>query len=243
MKSIYLKEINSFFSSLIGYLVIGGFLLLLGLMLWIFPDNSILDSKFANLDALFNVAPLVLMFLIPAITMRTFAEENQTGTIELLMTKPVADWQVILAKFFASLTLVIIAILPTFVYYITVYVLGSPPGNLDSGAILGSYIGLVFLGACFVSIGIFSSSLTKNQIVSFIIATFLCFIFHWGFNYTSRIPVFIGKLDDLIQSIGTDFHYGSISRGLVDSRDLMYFISLSGFFLFLTLLMVERRKW
>lgn len=243
MKSIYFKEINSFFSSLIGYLVIGGFLLLLGLMLWIFPDNSILESKFANLDALFNVAPLVLMFLIPAITMRTFAEENQTGTIELLITKPVADWQIILAKFFASLTLVIIAILPTLVYYITVYLLGSPPGNLDSGAIMGSYIGLVFLGGCFVAIGIFSSSLTKNQIVSFIIATFLCFIFHWGFNYTSRIPVFIGKLDDLIQSFGIDFHYGSISRGLVDSRDLMYFISLSGFFLFLTLLMVERRKW
>lgn len=243
MRSIYLKEINSFFSSLIGYLVIGGFLLLLGLLLWIFPDNSILESKFASLDALFNVAPLVLMFLIPAITMRSFAEENQTGTIELLVTKPVADWQIILAKFLACLTLVVIAILPTLVYYISVYLLGSPVGNLDSGAIMGSYLGLVFLGACFVSIGIFSSSLTKNQIVAFIIATFLCFLFHWGFSYTSRIEAFIGKFDDLIQYLGIDFHYGSISRGLVDSRDVIYFLSISGFFLFLTLLMVERRKW
>ncbi len=243
MRSIFLKEINSFFSSLIGYLVIGGFLLLLGLMLWIFPDNSILESKFASLDELFNVAPLVLMFLIPAITMRSFAEENQSGTIELLITKPVADWQIILAKFFACLTLVVIAILPTIVYYISIYMLGSPPGNLDSGAIMGSYIGLIFLGSCFVAIGIFSSSLTKNQIVAFIIATFLCFLFHWGFNYTSRIQMFVGTLDDLIQSLGIDFHYGSISRGLVDTRDVIYFLSLSGFFLFLTLLMVERRKW
>ena len=127
MRSIFLKEINSFFSSLIGYLVIGGFLLLLGLMLWIFPDNSILESKFASLDELFNVAPLVLMFLIPAITMRSFAEENQSGTIELLITKPVADWQIILAKLFACLTFVVIAILPTIVYYISIYMLGSPP--------------------------------------------------------------------------------------------------------------------
>lgn len=243
MRSIYLKEINSFFSSLIGYLVIGGFLLLLGLMLWIFPDNSILESKFASLDELFNVAPLVLMFLIPAITMRSFAEENQSGTIELLVTKPVSDFQIILAKFLACLTLVVIAILPTLVYYVSIYFLGSPKGNLDSGAIMGSYIGLVFLGSCFVAIGIFSSSITKNQIVAFIIATFLCFIFHWGFNYTSRIPVFVGTLDDLIQSFGIDFHYGSISRGLIDSRDVTYFLTLSGFFLFLTLLMVESRKW
>ncbi|MCC6687465.1 MAG: gliding motility-associated ABC transporter permease subunit GldF [Saprospiraceae bacterium] len=243
MRSIYLKEINSFFSSLIAYLVIGGFLALLGLLLWIFPDDNILEAKFASLDSLFNVAPLVLMFLIPAITMRSFAEENQTGTIELLVTKPVADWQIILAKFLACLTLVIIAILPTLVYYVSVYLLGSPVGNLDTGAIMGSYIGLVFLGACFVSIGIFASSLTKNQNVAFIIATFLCFLFHWGFSYTSRIPVFVGRFDDLIQSLGIDFHYGSISRGLVDSRDVVYFFSITGFFLFLTLLMVERRKW
>jgi ABC-2 type transport system permease protein len=243
MWSIYRKEINGFFSSLIGYLVIGGFLLLLGLLLWIFPDNSLLESKFASLDELFDVAPLVLMFLIPAICMRSFAEENQTGTIELLMTKPVADWQIILGKFLACLTLVIIAILPTLVYYVSIYLLGSPVGNLDSGAIMGSYLGLIFLGSCFVSVGIFSSSVTKNQIVAFIIATFLCFFFHWGFGYASRMPAFVGTFDDLIQSLGIDFHYGSISRGLVDSRDVIYFLSLSGFFLFLTLLMVERRKW
>ncbi|HMG14814.1 MAG TPA: gliding motility-associated ABC transporter permease subunit GldF [Saprospiraceae bacterium] len=243
MWSIYRKEISNFFSSLIGYLVIGGFLMLLGLMLWVFPDNSILETKFANLDPLFNVAPLVLMFLIPAITMRSFAEENQTGTIELLVTKPVFDWQIILAKFLANQTLVIFAIIPTLVYYITVYLLGSPKGNLDSGAIAGSYLGLMFLGACFVSIGIFASSLTKNQIVAFIVATFLCFFFHWGFSYASRMDVFIGKFDSLIQSFGVEFHYDSISRGLVDSRDVLYFLSLTGFFMFLTLLMLERRKW
>ena len=178
MLAIYFKEINSFFSSLIGYVVIGVFLILMGLLLFVFPDYSVLDGNFSTLDTLFAVAPMVFMFLIPAVTMRTFAEEQQSGTIELLVTRPVPDWNIVLAKFLASLTLVLFALLPTLTYYITVYQLGLPQGNLDTGGIVGSYIGLVFLAGAFVSIGVFASSLTSNQIVAFVLATFLCFFIH-----------------------------------------------------------------
>lgn len=243
MLTIFLKEINNFFSSLIGYIVVGVFLGILGLIMFVFPDTSLLNYNYATLDQLFDIAPMVFVFLIPAVTMRSFAEENQTGTIELLATRPLSDLQIVLGKYFASLALVVFALLPTVLYYITVYQLGSPKGNLDSGAIMGSYIGLIFLAATFVAIGIFASSLTNNQIVGFILATFLCFLFYWAFLFISTLPVFVGRVDDIVQMIGIDYHYTSISRGVIDSRDVIYFVSLISVFIAMTVTSLERRKW
>lgn len=243
MFPIFKKEINTFFSSLIGYIVIGVFLVLMGLLMWVFPEFSILDGVYANLDTLFTVAPMVFMFLIPAVTMRTFAEEKQTGTIELLATRPITDWQIVGGKFLACLALVVFALLPTGLYYITVYQLGAPPGNLDSGGIMGSYIGLVFLAAVFVAIGIFASSLTNNQIVAFVLATFLCFFTYLSFDFLSRLPVFFGKTDDIVQSVGIAYHYDSVSRGVLDSRDVVYFLSVISLFLAATVLSLGRRRW
>jgi ABC-2 type transport system permease protein len=243
MYSIYKKEINSFFSSLIGHVVIGLFLTLLGLFLWVFEDTNILTNKFATLDQFFDLAPFVFIFLIPAITMRMIAEEKQTGTIELLVTRPLTDMQIILGKFFAAVVLVAFALLPTILYYITVYQLGSPKGNLDSGAILGSYIGLLLLGAVFTSIGLFASSISKNQIISFLFATFLCFFLYLGFEYISKMPIFIGKIDDIIQMLGINYHYKSISNGVVVIADIVYFISVILLFLKMTQVSLESRKW
>jgi ABC-2 type transport system permease protein len=183
------------------------------------------------------------MFLIPAITMRSLAEEYQQGTIELLATKPLRDRDIILGKYLAALVLVVFALIPTVLYYYSVYQLGEPVGNLDGGAIFGSYLGLFFLAAAFVAIGLFSSSLTSNQISSFVLATFLCFLLYYGFYFFSRLPVFVGRGDDLIERIGIDFHYQSISRGVLDSRDLIYFISVSVFFLICTHFVLQKRKW
>lgn len=243
MLSVFQKEINAFFSSILGYIVIGVFLVIMGLVMWVFPESSILEYNYATLDQLFNIAPLIFMFLIPAITMRSFAEEQQSGTIELLSTKPIREMEIILGKFFANLTLLIFALIPTLLYYYTVHELGSPKGNLDSGAIIGSYIGLILLGACFVSIGLFASSLTNNQIVSFILATFLCFFFYWVFDFMSSLPIFVGKVDDIVQMLGIDYHYVSISKGVIDTRDVIYFISLIAVFLMMTQVSLERRKW
>lgn len=243
MASIFWKEIHTFFSSLIGYIVIGVFLVIMGLVLFIFPDTSLLEYNYATLDQLFQMAPLVFMFLIPAVTMRSFAEEQQNGTIELLTTRPLRDVDIVLGKFWASLLLVVFALLPTLLYYYTVYQLGAPKGNLDSGAIIGSYIGLVFLAGIFVAIGIFASSLTNNQIVAFVLATFLCFMLHYGFYYFSQLPVFYGTSDDIVQMIGIDYHYESISRGLIDTRDLVYFVSVTALFIGMTVVSLGRRKW
>ncbi len=243
MLAIFKKEINTFFSSLIGYMVIGVFLLLMGLVLWVFPEFSILDNNYANLDGLFGIAPMVFLFLIPAITMRAFAEENQSGTIELLATKPISDWHIVTGKYLACIWLVLFALIPTVLYYLTVYQLGAPQGNLDSGGILGSYIGLFCLASAFVAIGLFASSLTNNQIVSFVFATFLCFFMYLGFDFLSRLPIFFGKTDDIVQSIGIDYHYNSMSRGVLDTRDLVYFFSLIALFLAATALVLGKRRW
>ncbi len=243
MISIYWKEINAFFSSLIAYIAIGVFLVVMGVMLWFLPDFSLLEYNYATLAPFFDLAPVVFAFLIPAITMRSFSEERQTGTIELLATRPVTDLQIILGKFFASLTLVLFALVPTIIYYITVYQLGVPKGNLDSGAILGSYFGLFLLAGAFASIGVFASSLSANQIVAFLLAILLCVFFHWGFFFFSKLPVFVGTLDDFIQQLGIDYHYDSISRGVLDTRSLLYFFSAIAFFIALTLVSLERRKW
>lgn len=243
MYAIFKKEINTFFASPIGYIVIGVFLVLMGLLLWVFPDYSILDGSYANLDTLFSLAPTVFMFLIPAVTMRSLAEEKQTGTIELLVTRPITDWQIVGGKFLACMCLVVFALIPTVIYYISVYRLGAPVGNLDSGGIMGSYIGLLFLAGAFVAIGVFASSLSNNQIISFVLATFLCFCVYLAFDLFSRLPVFYGKADDLVQAFGIQYHYDSISRGVLDTRDLLYFISLIGLFLAATVLSLGRRKW
>lgn len=241
MVSIWLKEINVFFSSLIGYIVIGIFLIILGLTMFVFPDTSLLNYRYATLEQLFEMAPTVFMFLIPAITMRSFAEEKQFGTIEFLLTKPIRAVDIVGGKFLAALFLVIFALLPTILYYRTVYWLGSPVGNLDSGAVLGSYVGLLLLSAVFVAIGLFASSITSNQIVAFVLATFLCFFTYWGFFYFSKLPVFVGRVDDVIQMLGIDYHYQSISKGVVDSRDIIYFLSMTFLFLWLAWTRLEKR--
>jgi len=243
MASIFWKEINTFFSSLIGYIVVGVFLVVMGIILWFLPDFSLLEYNYATLAPFFDLAPAVFVFLIPAITMRSFAEEQQNGTIELLATRPITDLQIILGKYAASLVLVLFALLPTVLYYITVYQLGVPKGNLDSGAILGSYFGLFLLAGTFAAIGMFASSLSSNQIVAFLLAILLCVLFHWGFFYFSKLPLFVGTQDDFIQQLGIDYHYVSISRGVLDTRDLLYFFSVIAFFIVLTKLSLERRKW
>ncbi|MDP1621971.1 MAG: gliding motility-associated ABC transporter permease subunit GldF [Bacteroidales bacterium] len=243
MLTLFKKEINGFLNSLIGYIVMVVFLLMTGLFLWVFPlEFNVLDYGFAGLDGLFIIAPFVFLFLIPAITMRSFADEKKSGTLELLMTQPLTDLQVILAKYLASVVLVIISLLPTLVYYISVYRLGLPPGNLDSGSIWGSYIGLFFLGASFVAIGIFTSSITDNQIVAFILAVFLSFILYMGFEFVYSFLV-SGKTGLVIQSLGLNAHYSSMSRGVIDTRDLIYFISVTAIFILMTKLSLESRKW
>ncbi|HPE57927.1 MAG TPA: gliding motility-associated ABC transporter permease subunit GldF [Bacteroidales bacterium] len=243
MLVLYLKEIKGFLNSLLGYIVIAVFLLINGLFLWVFPlDTNILDFGYASLDALFQIAPFVFLFLIPAITMRFFAEEKKTGTIELLMTRPLSDLQVILAKYFAGLTLVVISILPTFIYFYSVYQLGYPKGNIDMGGMWGSYIGLIFLAASFVSIGLFASSITDNQIISFILGIVLSGFIYIGFETIYSLDLF-GSFDLLVKTLGIEAHYSAISRGVVDTRDLIYFLSLIALFILLTKTSIESRKW
>lgn len=242
MKGVYIKEISNYFSSLIGYIVIGIFLTLLGLMLWVFPDTSMLNYDYVSLDQLFSIVPFLFIFIIPAVTMSTFAEERGTGTLELLITKPISDLDIIIGKYLANLTLVLLMLLPTLIYYYSIYQLGFPRGNLDSGAVIGSYIGLFLLSAIFVAIGLFASSLTRNQIVAFVLATFLSFFFYMTFFYLSELPIFIGSWDSIIQRMGIEYHYESISKGLIDTRDVIYFLSVSGFFLFLTMLSLRMLK-
>ena len=243
MFTLFKKEINGFLNSLIGYIVMVVFLLMTGLFLWVFPlEFNVLDFGFASLDGLFILAPFVFLFLIPAITMRSFADEKKSGTLELLMTQPLTDLQVTLAKYFAGVVLVVISLVPTLVYYVSIYLLGLPPGNLDSGSIWGSYLGLLFLGASFVSIGIFASSLTDNQIVSFILAVFISFFLYMGFEFIYNF-ILSGKTGLIIESLGLNAHYSSISRGVIDSRDLIYFISVTAIFILLTKLSLESRKW
>ena len=242
MLALFKKEINGFLHSFIGYIVIIVFLLTTGLFLWVLPvEFNILDYRYASIDGLFIIGPFVFLFLIPAITMRSFADEKKSGTLELLMTQPLSDLAVILAKYFAGVVLVIISLLPTLVWFISVYRLGLPPGNLDMGGMWGSYIGLFFLGSTFVSIGIFSSSLTDNQIVSFVIAIFLCAFLYMGFELIYTF-IFSGKVGLAIQSFGLDAHYSSMSRGVIDTRDVIYFISTSVLFILLTRLSLESRK-
>lgn len=227
------KEFRQFFSSLTGYIAIVVFLLLNGLFLFVFPDTNILDFGYATLDKFFELAPWILLLLIPAITMRSFADEFKGGTFEILQTKPLSRWQVVGGKYFGSLLVVLIALLPTLIYIFTILQL-SETGSIDSGAIFGSYIGLIFLVAVFVAIGICCSSFTNNAVVAFIVSAFMCFILYSGFNAISHIPALQAGADYYVEMAGIDFHYRSVSRGVVDSRDIIYFLSVIGFFLVFT---------
>lgn len=243
MYSLFLKEIRSFLSSFLGYIIIIVFLVVMGLFLWVLPtDFNILDFGYANVDGLFIIAPFIFLFLVPAITMRSFADENKTGTIELLYTSPISDFQIILAKYFASFTLVILSLIPTLIYYFSVRQLGFPQGNIDSGGFWGSFIGLLLLGATFVSIGVFASSLSENQVVSFIAAILISAFLYLGFEFIYSLDLF-GGIDLFIKSLGMNSHYSSISRGVIDTRDLVYFLSVISLFLFLTNFIIAKRKW
>jgi ABC-2 type transport system permease protein len=231
MIAILKKEFNSFFASPIAYLVIGVFLLINGLFLFIFKDAlNILNAGFADLNSFFYLAPWVLLFLIAAITMKSFADEFNNGTIELLKTKPISNWQIVLGKFWASLLLVVLALIPTLSYVYTIYQLGNPIGNIDFGSTIGSYIGLLFLAAAYTAIGLFTSTVSKNQIVAFILSVFISFFFFYGFAAISN------SLDQnlTLEQFGMIAHYKSISRGIIDTRDLIYFISITILFLFMT---------
>ncbi len=243
MYALFLKEIRSFLSSITGFVVMGIFLIVTGLFLWVFhTDYSIPDYGYANLDGLFILAPFVFLFLIPAITMRTFSDEIKSGNIELLLTRPLSDFQIIVAKYLAAFTLVLFSLLPTLIYYFSVYELGLPPGNIDTGGFWGSFIGLLFLGATFVAIGIFSSSFTDNQIVSFILAVAVAAFIYLGFEFIYSFSLF-GSFDLFVKSLGMSDHFSSISRGVIDSRDVLYFLSVIALFLTLTWVALGRRKW
>jgi ABC-2 type transport system permease protein len=240
MIQVFAKEFNSFLNSLIAYIVIGAFLTGIGLLMWVFPETSILDYGFADLDTLFSMGPYVFIFLIPAITMKSFAEEKKMGTLELLLTKPLSDWSVVLGKFLAAWALVFLALIPTAIYYYSVYQLGNPVGNIDSAGVMGSYIGLTLLAMVFCSIGLLASSLTANQIVSFILAAFLCFIIYMGFDSLSS---FGGNSALMVKQVGILYHYESLSKGLIDSRDVFYFLSVTGLILLTTKVVISSRQW
>ena len=238
MKALLIREIKSFFGSPIGYLVVGLFLLITGLFLWVFTgDVNILNSGYADLSPFFKLTPWIFIFLIPAITMRSFSEEIKQGTIELLFTKPISLWQIVLGKYLGAFTLVLIALLPTLLYVWVLSSYGAPAGSIDLGSTWGSYFGLLFLASTYISIGVFTSTLTENQIVSFILAVLFSFIIYYGFEAVSNtfnMP--------FISNLGIESHFTSMSRGVIDTRDLIYFISSSFLFLYVTVFQLKRLK-
>lgn len=246
MFTLLVKEIRSFLSSLIGYIAIGVFITGIGTFMWLIPTESagsnVLDNGFSSIEPLFIIAPWVYLFLIPAITMRSFSEEKKTGTIELLLTRPLTEMQIVLAKYLAGVVLVIVSLLPTLIYYYSVHQLGYPKGNIDTGGMWGSYIGLLFLGAGFVAVGTFASAISENQVIAFITALLLCFMTYIGFEFISSSGIF-GKYDAFVKGLGMNEHYISMSRGVIDTRDVMYFLSLIIVFNLLSKLVLQSRKW
>lgn len=240
MKSIVLREIKSFFGSIMGYLVIALFLIGNGLFLWVFEgEYNILNSGFADLSPFFTLAPMILIFLIPAVTMRSFSDEKKQGTLELLLTKPLPIWQIALGKFLGSMLLIFIAVIPTLLYVKVILDLGMPEGNLDLGSTVGSYLGLILLIASYCAIGIFSSTFSDNQIVAFLISLAICFAFYFGFESLSLI---IPNFQSLISSFGMLHHFKSIGRGVIDTRDVIYFLSISVLFLSFTVYKLKSIK-
>jgi ABC-2 type transport system permease protein len=237
------KEIRSFFSTLTGYIVILIFLLVNSAFIWIFPvDSNILDSGYATLEPFFSLAPWVFLILVPAITMRMFAEERKSGTLEFLQTKPISDMQLIMAKYLSSIALVLLSLIPCLIFFYSVWKLGNPPGNIDSGAIWGAFIGLFLLAAIYSAIGLFVSSLTDNQIVAFILTLFLSLFFFQGFDLISTFPVFQDNGNFLI-NLGINEHYISISRGVIDTRDIAYYIIVIAIFILFTKTKLQSRNW
>ena len=240
MLAILKKEINTFFASPIGYLVIGVFLLLNGLFLWMFKGEfNILDNGLASLSSFFLLAPWILIFLVPAVTMRSFSDEKKQGTLELLVTKPISHFQIVLGKYFGALVLILMALIPTLLYVYTISQLGNPEGNLDMGSTIGSYFGLLFLIAAYTAIGVFASTLSDNQIVAFIIAVFICFFFYFGFEGLSNYNVLDGII--YMENLGMASHYNSMSRGVIDTRDLVYFVSIAAAFLLFTKFRIQKQ--
>lgn len=242
MFAIFKREFFSFFHSQMAYIIVGVFLLACGLLFWLFPETSILEYGYAEMSGFFSLAPYLFMFLVSAITMRSFAEERKEGTFILLATKPLNELQIVLGKYFAAVLILVLAILPTSVYYFSIYYLGFPQGNIDTGAVLGSYLGLLCLGAGFTAIGVFASSLTKNQMVAFAISVLLCFFTYAGLLSLSKVS-FLVSVEEMLRYMSVAEHYESMSRGVLDTRDLGYFFVFSFFFVFLTKLTVEGRKW
>lgn len=241
MIAIFRKEVNEFLDSLIAYVVIGVFLTGIGLLMWIFPDTNVLDYGYASMEPVFSLGPYVLMFLVPAITMKSFAEEKRNGTIELLQTLPFTELDIVLGKFFAGYFLVFFSILPTGIYFWSLHLLGNPPGNLDTSGIIGSYVGLMLLGGIFTAIGVLASCLTGNQIVSFILAGFLCFSLYTGLDGLAAIDLWSGW-SGIMTEVGILSHYTSISRGVIDLADGMYFFGMITFFILLTGYLLSLRK-
>ena len=234
MRSIFIKEINSFFSSIVGYVALLVFLVACGLFLWVIPEYSMLNYGYAAMDRFFEIAPWLLLLLVPVVTMRSFSDEFRSGTIEWLSTKPVTDIEIILGKYFATLALIVFALLPTLIYVYTIATLALPDNTPDAGAIIGSYIGLIFLAATFAAVGVFCSSLTGNQIVAVLVSLLSCYLLYTGFEHLSRLPAMAEGFDYYLSMIGMEFHYNSISRGLIDSRDVIYFVSIIILFIALT---------
>jgi ABC-2 type transport system permease protein len=241
MLIILQKEFNAFLNSPVAYVVLGVFLVATGLFVWVFPDSSVLDYGYADLQTLFNLAPWIFLFLIPALTMRTFAEEKKAGTIELLLTRPLTDGQIIGGKYLACLLLALLALVPTLLYYYSVYKLGSPEGNIDSAATVGSYLGLALLAAVFAAIGVLASALTRDQIIAFLVAVVGCFLVYSGFD--SLASVLQGSSAYYVGQLGIAAHYRDLSKGLVDSRDLVYFFSVVAVALQATRLALRSRNW
>jgi ABC-2 type transport system permease protein len=238
MKQIFQKELTGFFGSLIAYIVMGVFLVTVGLFTWVFPEDSVLQYGYADLGIFFTVAPYVFIFLVPALTMRMLAEERKMGTLEVLLTRPISVWELVLGKYSAVLVVCILTLLPTGLYYLTLYQLGNPRGNLDTSGILGSYFGLIFLGALFGAVGMWASSLTANQIVAFLVAAFLCFVLYAGLDSLAGL-ISTGSRHLQVKQLGALYHYEAMSLALLDSRDIIYFVSMSGLFLFFTVLRIK----
>jgi ABC-2 type transport system permease protein len=243
MFTIFRKEISGFFSSLTGYIVITVFLLINSLFMWVFPGEwNIFDSGIAGLDTLFFISPWVFLFLVPAVTMRMIAEEKRLGTIELIYSRPITERGIIWGKYLASVILVLLALLPGLIYYISVYMLGDPPGNLDKGGTLGAFIGLFFLASVYASAGIFASSLTDNQVIAFIVSVLICFFLFMGFDSFAYLPG-LKKLDEFVIRLGINEHYKSMSRGVLDIKDAVYFLAVALIFTEATRLVLLSRKW
>lgn len=238
MRQIFWKEFTGFFGSLIAYMVMAVFLITVGLFTWVFPDQSVLAYGYADLGTFFSVAPYVFIFLIPALTMRMFAEEKKMGTLELLLTRPLHVWQIVLGKYGAVVALSLLTLLPTIFYYVAIYQLGNPKGNLDSSGILGAYLGLTLMAALFGALGIWASSLTTNQIVAFLLAAFASFVLYSGLDSLAGL-IQAGSWSLYLKQMGALYHYEAMSLALIDTRDVIYFLSLSSLFLFFTALRIH----